>query len=133
MHGLDTLTRLNTEAIDKARNRSQEAIDGQEETPPTFTLAELEDAREEALEQGREEGLADSQDEAWNTGYEDGVSEGHAEGYSEAESEFAGGDVLRERLQKGGIDPLDPVTLRYDPALGAIVYTQGPHTVLQRD
>ena len=128
MHGLETMALLNREAVEKYRAKSQDAIEAEEEAP-TFTIEDIENARQEALQEGNQE-AADDAESAYESGQEEGYSDGHAEGYEEAEEKYAGAVPLLDLLNHWGINPLEPFTAVYDAAVKAIVFHQGDATVV---
>ena len=126
MHGLSTMAYLNEEAVQKFRDQAAAAFDEDGENTATFTLEDIEEARQEGIEQGREEGHDSGYDAGSESGYECGFEEGHDQGRDEAEDEFSGVAPLIERLSAWGIDIYEPTTVFYDAALKALVWEQGP-------
>ena len=121
MHGLGTIAYLNQEAIDKSRAKSQDAIEAKEEAP-TFTIEDIENAREEALEEG--------QDNGYDSGCEAGYDSGYEEGFDMGKEEVSDVASLLDHLTKWGIEPLNPFTAIYDAAIKAIVFHQEGTTVV---
>lgn len=129
MHSLNTMAYLNDEAISRHRERADEAEEANE-SEPTYSLEDLEACREEAFQEGLMNGLEDNT-VGWESGHESGWEDGRETGRAEAQEEFAGPDPLIALLRAGGVNPYEPVTLEYDAALKAVVYTQGDFTVTQ--
>ena len=70
-------------------------------------------------------------DSGSESGYESGYEDGKNEAWDEAEAQFAGPDPIRDFLYNAGIYTDEPVTVQWDAALNALVWTQGTFNFTQ--
>lgn len=85
---------------------------------------------ESGIEEGREQGAEDGWESGWEQGHEDGKADAEEEA-DERVDEAGGPYPIVEFLRRAGIDSLDPVTVQYDAAINALVWTQGPYIFTQ--
>ena len=128
MHGLSTIAHINQVAVKQFIEREKAALNSKEEAP-TFTIEDIENAREEALEEEQDNGY----DAGSEAGYDSGYEEGFEAGAEYATKDLAGPESLLDRLISGGVETLEPFSAHYDPALKALVFEQGTVTVYLRN
>ena len=137
MHGLDTMHRLNNLA-EANQAKVQEIND--EENKPKYLSATARKAYDLGFTAGHAEASQDNEhntdlayDNGSNDGYEHGYDEGYSQGQDEGKEQAQGPEPIREFLREAGIDPVEPVTVVWDAALKALVWTQGDYAYYQGD